>query len=75
MFIYPLVHDLLAETKEEKSRAVRLINNTMNSIVDNGFLLIGVRKEHTRWYSFAFTFLFSAFLSLARCFLKGCLGS
>ncbi len=75
MFVYPLVHDLLAETKEEKSRAVRLINNTMNSIVDNGFLLMGVNKEHTRWYSLHSLSVFSAFLSLARCFLKGCLGS
>lgn len=50
MFVYPLVHDLLAETPNEKQRALRLVNDTMNYIVDNGLYLIDVTGQPTRWF-------------------------
>ncbi|ELR12782.1 uncharacterized protein ACA1_093180 [Acanthamoeba castellanii str. Neff] len=49
MFVYPLVHDLLAETPSEKARALRLVNDTMSYIVDNGLYLIDVTGKPTRW--------------------------
>eukprot|EP01116_Phalansterium_solitarium_P014972 TRINITY_DN3293_c0_g2_i1.p2 TRINITY_DN3293_c0_g2~~TRINITY_DN3293_c0_g2_i1.p2 ORF type:complete len:654 (+),score=269.04 TRINITY_DN3293_c0_g2_i1:3242-5203(+) len=49
MFAYPLIHDLVAETPEERGRAARLINNTLTYIVNNGYYLIDADGNHTTW--------------------------
>ncbi len=61
MFVYPLVHDLLAETPSEKARALRLVNDTMSYIVDNGLYLIDVTGKPTRWYVRPLGAVFTAF--------------
>jgi hypothetical protein len=58
--IYPLIHDLVAETPEEKKRSllqavcdrfrvVRLIYDITNYIVENGFKLIDITGKPTSW--------------------------
>jgi hypothetical protein len=49
MFAYPLVYDLLAETAEEKERVRQVISTLMNTIVDNGYALIGASGKPTLW--------------------------
>ncbi|MBI1387449.1 MAG: hypothetical protein GC154_03270 [bacterium] len=49
MFVYPLVYDLLAETRDEKERVHNLVDRIMSRIVDNGYYLIDVDGEPTRW--------------------------
>ena len=47
--MYPLVYKLLAETPDEKSRALRLMTNIINYIVKNDFYLIDADGKHTTW--------------------------
>jgi hypothetical protein len=49
MWAYPLVYQLVAETPEEKSRALRLINDITSYIVKNNFYLIDVTGNRTTW--------------------------
>lgn len=51
MFVYPLVADLLAQSTDERARAVHLINATMSYIVDNGYYLIDVTGAPTTYDS------------------------
>ncbi len=49
LFVYPLVYDLLAQTKEEKERVSKLVSVMMNYVVDNGYYLNDIDGKHTRW--------------------------
>ncbi len=49
MFVYPIVYDLIAETEDEKQRVRELVSRIMNHVVDNGFYLIDIDGEPTRW--------------------------
>lgn len=48
-FVYPLVHDLLAETDEERLRAYNLILNITTHILTHNWYLIGENHNHTTW--------------------------
>ena len=63
MMVYPLVYRLVAETPQEKSRVYRLINNIMNYIVDNGFVLIDADGQITQWGRWAYVFNLKLLLS------------
>jgi hypothetical protein len=47
--IYPLVHDLLAETLEEKGRVLRVVSAVLNHIVSHGFEYYGPLNAPTEW--------------------------
>lgn len=47
-FVYPLFHDLVCETDEERERPLQLIYNITNYIVENNFYLIENGKP-TSW--------------------------
>jgi len=49
LFVYPLIHDLVAETPAEKSRVKNLIRDITSYIVDNGFMLIDITGKPTSW--------------------------
>jgi len=49
MFVYPIFFDLVAETESEKQRVRDLVSRIMNHVVDNGFYLIDVDGQPTRW--------------------------
>jgi len=49
MFAHPIVYDLVAETTDEKQRAMRLLKNIVTYIVENNYYLIDVTGKHTTW--------------------------
>ena len=49
LFIYPLFYDLVAETPEEKQRAVALIYNITHYIQQNNWLMIDYDGNRTQW--------------------------
>uniref|UniRef100_A0A6B2KYC0 Uncharacterized protein n=1 Tax=Arcella intermedia TaxID=1963864 RepID=A0A6B2KYC0_9EUKA len=49
MFVYPLFHDLVAETEDEKQRALKLIRDTVSYIQENNWYLIDITGKPTRW--------------------------
>eukprot|EP00817_Percolomonadidae_sp_ATCC50343_P007048 CAMPEP_0117418966 /NCGR_PEP_ID=MMETSP0758-20121206/643_1 /TAXON_ID=63605 /ORGANISM="Percolomonas cosmopolitus, Strain AE-1 (ATCC 50343)" /LENGTH=341 /DNA_ID=CAMNT_0005199789 /DNA_START=673 /DNA_END=1695 /DNA_ORIENTATION=- len=49
LFAYPLVHDLLAETTEEKYLAKSLILNITKYIIQNNYFLMDVTGKRTTW--------------------------
>ena len=48
-FIFPLVHDLLAENDTERLRAYTLLFNITNHILTHNWYLIGENRTHTTW--------------------------
>jgi hypothetical protein len=48
-FVYPLVHDLLAENEDERQRAYILLLNITTHILTHDWYLIGENHNHTRW--------------------------
>ncbi len=48
-FVYPLVHDLLAENDDERQRAYILILNITTHILTHDWYLIGEYHNHTTW--------------------------
>lgn len=63
MMVYPLVHDLLAETDAERGRAIRLIRDTVQYITENGYYLVDSTGNKTRYRSPAAALLQASFLS------------
>ncbi|CAF4402286.1 unnamed protein product, partial [Rotaria sordida] len=48
-FVYPLVHDLLAENDDERQRAYILSFKITNHILTHDWYLIGENHTHTTW--------------------------
>ncbi|CAF3436153.1 unnamed protein product [Rotaria sp. Silwood1] len=48
-FIYPLVHDLLADNDSERQRAYILTFNITNHILTHDWYLVGENHTHTTW--------------------------
>ncbi len=49
MFVYPIVYNLLAETPQEKKRALRLIDNFLTYVINNDYFLIDANGQRTQW--------------------------
>ena len=48
-FVYPLVHDLLADSDEERFEALQVLYNITNHILVHDWYLIGEKGNHTTW--------------------------
>lgn len=53
MFVYPLVHDLVAQTDDEKQRIQNVVSRIMLQVIEDGFYMRDVDGEPTRWGVFA----------------------
>lgn len=49
LHVYPIFHDLVAETSEEKELVRGTIYNITSHIVDNNFTLVGYEGHPTQW--------------------------
>lgn len=49
MLAYPLFHDLVCETDEERAMPLKLQTDMTTYIVENGFVLVDVTGEPTTW--------------------------
>lgn len=48
-YFYPLYHDLVAETEEEKERAREVVRDLTDHLIDHGFVLMEHDGTPTRW--------------------------
>ena len=48
-YVYPLVHDLLATSDDERRRAYALVFNITNHILTHDWYLVGEKHTHTSW--------------------------
>jgi hypothetical protein len=48
-YVYPLVHDILSETTDERFQAYSLLLNITTHILNHNYYLIGENGNHTTW--------------------------